>query len=44
MVRDFRYFYPKGSYGMRNEFYQIRLGSSGVPINVEYDWMFETGF
>ena len=40
----FRYFYPQGSYGMRTEFYQVKLGSPGVPINVEYDWMFENDF
>jgi hypothetical protein len=40
----FRYFYPKGSYGMRSEFYQVKLGQPGVPVNVEYDWMFENDF
>jgi hypothetical protein len=40
----FRYFYPQGSYGMRSEFYHVQLGRPGVPVNVEYDWMFENDF
>src|SRR5689334_20721640 len=40
----FRYLYPKGSYGMRAEFYQIKLGPITEPINVSYDWMFESPF
>jgi hypothetical protein len=40
----FRYFYPQGSYGARTEFYQVKLGHPGVPVNVEYDWMFENDF
>src|SRR5206468_2004658 len=40
----FRYFYPQSSYGMRSEFYQVSLGAQSVPVNVEYDWMFENDF
>jgi len=29
---------------MRSEFYQVQLGRPGVPVNVEYDWMFENDF
>ncbi len=40
----FRYFYPQGSVGERTEFYQVKLGPQTVPVNVEYDWMFENDF
>jgi hypothetical protein len=39
-----RMLYPAGVAGEGSRFYQIQCGPLGVPVNVEFDFMFETGF
>jgi hypothetical protein len=39
-----RMFYPKGSFGMKSQFFQIRLKSPQTIANLEYLWLAEDGF
>ena len=36
--------YPKGSYGMKDQFYQIRIKSPQTICNLEFLWLAETDF
>jgi hypothetical protein len=39
-----RMFYPKGSYGMKSQFYQVRYKSPQTICNLEWLWLFEDNF
>lgn len=42
--RACRMTYPKGSYGMKDQFYQIRYKSPQTYANLEFYWLFEDHF
>jgi hypothetical protein len=42
--RACRMFYPEGSYGMKDQFYQIRIKSPQTIANLEWLWLFEPNF
>lgn len=42
--RACRLFYPKGSYGMKDQFYQVRIKSPQTICNLEYLWLWEDNF
>ncbi len=42
--RAIRMKYPKGSYGMKDQFYQIRIKSPQTIANLEWLWLFEDNF
>ena len=42
--RACRMFYPQGSYGMKDQWYQVRYKSPQTIVNLEWLWLFEPNF
>ena len=42
--KAFRFFYPTGTVGAAGRQILFNIGAPGREVNLEYDWMFESGF